>query len=166
MPELCPFTLFWGGSPTKTDYRKKGTRILTSLLEDSLYEAPQGLFLTLNLCERHMCSQNNVVDSWFEPHSSQYCTPLLPDLKSKRRTSGPLERPSEEPLQFSWSFYCSCVFLSCLLALYSHCFPFLPFSLFSPFLVSPSLLSLLSVLSILSMFDGNSTSNSELLKSG
>ena len=30
-----PFYLFfWEGSPTRTDYSKKGTRILTSLLED------------------------------------------------------------------------------------------------------------------------------------
>ena len=33
MPDLSP--LFWlGGSPTKIDYRKKGTLILTALLED------------------------------------------------------------------------------------------------------------------------------------
>ena len=30
-PARCPFTLFWlGGSPTKIDYREKGTLILTS----------------------------------------------------------------------------------------------------------------------------------------
>ena len=29
---FCPFV--WGGFPTKIDYRKKGTLILTSLLED------------------------------------------------------------------------------------------------------------------------------------
>ena len=35
LPARCPFTLFLGeGSPTKIEYRKRGTLILTSLLED------------------------------------------------------------------------------------------------------------------------------------
>ena len=38
LPQQCPFTLFWGGgfpgSPTKMDYRRKGTLIAASLLED------------------------------------------------------------------------------------------------------------------------------------
>ena len=34
-PSSALFPLFWGeGSPTKIDYRKKGTLIPTSLLED------------------------------------------------------------------------------------------------------------------------------------
>ena len=36
-PARCPFTVSffgWEGNPTKIDYRKKGTLILASLLED------------------------------------------------------------------------------------------------------------------------------------
>ena len=38
MPDLSP--LFWGreGSPTKIDYMKKGTLVLTSLLEDLVWQ--------------------------------------------------------------------------------------------------------------------------------
>ena len=39
-PPVVPLDLFWGeASPTKIDYRKEGTPILTSLLEDLAYFA-------------------------------------------------------------------------------------------------------------------------------
>ena len=42
-PPVVPFYPFLGeGSPTKIDYRKKGTLILTSLLEDLVWESVAG----------------------------------------------------------------------------------------------------------------------------
>ena len=41
-PPVAPFyPSFWGGSPAKLDYRKKGTLILSSLLEDLVEDFSQ-----------------------------------------------------------------------------------------------------------------------------
>ena len=49
-PPVVPFYPFLAeGSPTKIDYRKKGTLIPTSLLEDLVYEFVNPVFFT-NCC--------------------------------------------------------------------------------------------------------------------
>ena len=50
---VVPFCPFWGeGSPTKIDYRKKGTLILTSLLQDLAQDMEHGTHFNrgLTLC--------------------------------------------------------------------------------------------------------------------
>ena len=48
VPDLPHSFVGWEGSPTKTDYRKKGTLVLTALLEDLVHVLSVGMWVKTN----------------------------------------------------------------------------------------------------------------------